>query len=113
MAGTYDIEAEQGATFHRVMTWSIDSEPVDLTGWTARMQVRKTAKATDTFLSLNNGALGGITLDAVGGVTIRVEAEVLSTVPAGSWVYDLELDSGSEVTRLLGGAFEVSAEVTR
>ena len=113
MAGTYDIEAEQGATFQRVMTWSIDSEPVDLTGWTARMQVRKTAKAADPYLSLTSGLTGGLTLAADGSIGIRIEAAAMSAVPAGAWVYDLELDSGSEVTRLLEGAFEVSAEVTR
>jgi hypothetical protein len=32
---------------------------------------------------------------------------------AGFYVYDLELSSGSQVTRLLQGGFTIQAEVTR
>jgi hypothetical protein len=32
---------------------------------------------------------------------------------AGNYVYDLELDSGAEVTRLIQGGFQIQPEVTR
>ena len=42
-AAQYDILIEQGATFSRTFVWKDSSEvAVDLTGYTARMQIRKT-----------------------------------------------------------------------
>jgi hypothetical protein len=38
----------------------------------------------------------------------------MSAIPAGRWVYDIELTSvGGEVTRILEGRFIVTAEVTQ
>jgi hypothetical protein len=37
----------------------------------------------------------------------------MGSVTAGQYVYDLELNSGSQVTRLVQGIFTVEAEVTR
>jgi hypothetical protein len=38
----------------------------------------------------------------------------MSGVPAGRWVYDIELKSaGNEVTRILEGRFIVTPEVTQ
>jgi hypothetical protein len=47
-------------------------------------------------------------------VTITISAAALSAVPAGQYIYDLEvvLASGSSV-KLIGGTFTVAAEVTR
>jgi hypothetical protein len=38
----------------------------------------------------------------------------MSDVPAGRWVYDIELtSSGGQVTRILEGRFIVTAQVTQ
>ena len=42
MAAVYDITIEQGATFRLSLVWKDSSNvPVNLTGYTARMQVRR------------------------------------------------------------------------
>ena len=110
--GTYKSTAYQGATFDQQLIWKIDDTPVDLTTYTARMQVRRDYSATDTIVDIADG--DGITLGEDGEIDIYIDADDTSDLPRGSFVYDLELESDSgEVTRLLQGAFIVSPEVTR
>ena len=108
----YDMTAYQGATFDSVLTWSIDGDPVDLTGYTAAMQVRETPSSPRIVLSLASGS--GITLGgAAGTITLNISAATMETRAAGNYFYDLELTSGASVTRLIQGIFTISAEVTR
>lgn len=113
-AGRYTVQAEQGATLALSLTWKDpDGNPIDLLGYTARLQVRRSATASgDPLLEATDG--NGITLGGEDGViAIEIPAETMADVPAGDLRYDLELDSGSQVTRLLEGVFKVSPEVTR
>ena len=114
MAATYRWTADQGATWNTVFTYAIDGTPVDITGYTARMQVRSTVDATSTIASFTTTGgtivLGG----SAGTITMNVTATATAAIAAGSYVYDLEIVSGAGVvTRLLQGPFVVSAEVTR
>jgi hypothetical protein len=113
MAGEYNFTIEQGATFNLLMTWRIDNVPVNLTGYTARLQARIDVDETDTILSLTTGA--GITLGgAAGTISLDQTATQTAVLPKGEYVYDLELQSsGGIVTRLLQGELNISAEVTR
>jgi hypothetical protein len=110
--GTYRITLYQGATFDQQFIWKIDNTPVDLSTYTARMQVRRNFDAPDTIVDLTEG--DGIELGASGQIDIYIDANETTGLPRGSFVYDLELESNSgEVTRLLQGGFVVSPEVTR
>ena len=111
--GKYNIVCPQGSTFNQQLTWNIDNAPVDLTGYTARMQVRE--KHISNVYNLNlTTENGGITLgDEEGTISITVSAADTSEIIAKEYVYDLELDSGGEVTRLIEGKFIVTPEVTR
>jgi hypothetical protein len=114
MAGTHNFLCEQGATFTREITW-LDSEgvPVNLTNYTARMQVRATASAASTLISLTSSG-GDITLGGTAGtINITISATATAGVAAGCYVYDLELVDGTTVYRILQGDFTVDAEVTR
>lgn len=114
-AGALDITIEQGATWNLLMTWKIGGTAVNLTGYTARMQVRVDVEDSETILSLTTDAGGGIVLgDVLGTITLSRSATQTAALAAGEYVYDLELIStGGQVTRLLQGQFSVSAEVTR
>ena len=115
-AAKRNIKIEKGATFQMNLTWK-DGEgvPVNLTGYTARMQVRKNVNATDTLLNMTteNGsiALGG----ALGTISITGSATNTSAIPdtIKTGVYDLELVNGSVVKRLIEGNVEISPEVTK
>jgi|LauGreDrversion4_2_1035121.scaffolds.fasta_scaffold00642_3 hypothetical protein len=115
MAAKYDIVCDQGATFSRIFTWQDDAaNPVNLTGYTARMQVRDEADSSTAALSLTTEnsriTLGG----TAGTITLLVSATDTAAVVAGEYVYDLEIVSGAgTVTRLIQGCFTVDAEVTR
>jgi hypothetical protein len=113
-AGNYDITCDQGATFSRVITWrNSNNTPIDLTNYTARMQVRANYPSTTVVLSLtteNAGiALGG----ALGTITLAATATATAAITADQYVYDLEMITGSQVTRLIEGTFTVTPEVTR
>jgi hypothetical protein len=115
-ATTYDILIEQGATFEFELVWKDgDGDEVNLTGYTARMQVRPTVESSVVLLSLTSAAGGGITLGgATGAVTIRASATQTASIGARAAVYDLELQAADgTVTRLLQGVATISAEVTR
>ena len=110
----YNIEARQGDTWTRVFTWSVDGSPVDLTGRTARMEVRTKPSATTATLN----ATPYITLGGnAGTVTVSIPASVLAAIEprTGSkfYVYDLEIVTGQQVTTLLAGRFTVAPEVTK
>jgi tRNA threonylcarbamoyladenosine modification (KEOPS) complex Pcc1 subunit len=113
-ATTYDILIEQGATFSQLVTYKESGVAVNLTGYTARMQVRSTLESASTVVELTtaNGriALGG----AAGTITLTISATDTAALTAGRGVYDLELVSGSGiVTRLLQGVATISRNVTR
>jgi Ethanolamine utilization protein EutJ (predicted chaperonin) len=109
---TYNIKAYQGATYDLNLTWAIGGTAVNLTSYTAAMQVRENPNATATVLSLTNGS--GITLGGTAGtIAVNVPANTMGSATAGNYVYDLELNSGGQVTRLIQGAFAISAEVTK
>ncbi len=108
---TYNIEAYQGATYTLNMTYKIDDIVVDLTGYTAAMQVKPSASSLTTILSLESGV--GITLGgAAGTIAVEVDAVTMGAVAAGNYQYDFDLDSGGQVTRLIRGKFTITAEIT-
>ena len=113
-AGTLDFTIEQGATFNLLLTWKIDDVPVNITNWTARLQARVDVEDTEVILSLTTSN-GGITLGgAAGTISLDQTATQTALLPAGTFVYDLELISGvGVVTRLVQGELNISPEVTR
>jgi hypothetical protein len=109
MSGKYNIVAEQGATFNLNFRVETDGTPWNLTGYTFAMQVRRSTSATTTLLNLTTA-----TMTSVGNVSATVSAATMTDVPAGRWVYDIELtSSGGQVTRILEGRFIVTPQVTQ
>jgi len=110
--GIYNIKAYQGATYDLNLTWAIGGTAVNLTGYTAAMQVRDNPSATATVLSMTSGS--GITLGGTAGtIAVAVSASTMGSATPGNYVYDLELNSGGQVTRLIQGSFAIEAEVTK
>jgi len=116
-AGIHNFTCEQGATFRRVVTWSDeDGTAINLSGCTARMQVRNTHETTSPVLSLlSTGNNPAITIvPNTGTITVVIPATTTSTLTEGPKVYDIEVVmTNQDVVRLLQGQFIVSPEVTR
>ena len=76
-AGLYDITIEQGADWRLVLTWKdAAGDPMQLNGYTGRMQVRETWNSKTKIFELTTGN-GGIVLDAAnGGITLHLPAAV-------------------------------------
>jgi hypothetical protein len=113
-ASTYHITAEQGTDYTATLTYANSSgTPINITGYSARMQVRRSTGSPDAILTLTNAS--GITLGgAAGTVAIAISSAALAVVAAGNYQYDLELVSGAGiVTKLISGDFTVTGEVTR
>lgn len=110
--GYLNLVCYQGATFDYLLTWKTSGTAVDLTGYTARMQVREEYTSSTAVLSLTSGS--GITLGGTAGtIVIAASAATTGALEAGDYVYDLELVNSDLVTRLVQGKFTVDPEVTR
>jgi hypothetical protein len=114
LAGVYKIICDQGATFQRVLTITdANDDPMNLTGYTARMQVRPEIESSDLLVELTtqNGriTLGG----AAGTIALNLTPQITATIDRDGF-YDLEIiSSGGAVHRVVRGRFVVNLEVTR
>jgi hypothetical protein len=110
----HDIVIDQGSTFELALQWLDENEtPIDLTGYTGRMQVRETHESADVLLDI---PIGQVTLDASGNITITAPASDTAAVPEGRHVYDFEIyPAGDEdqAIRMIHGDAVVTPEVTR
>ena len=111
--GTYNMTCYQGSTFDKTFTATNDSTPINWTGYTAKLQVRQYVNTSDTaVLTLTTGS--GITAGANDGkIIISATATQTGAIPQGNYVYDLELTSGSNISRLIQGQLTVAEQVTR
>lgn len=115
-AGAYNIFIEAGTRFERILTWKVDAvgAPIDLTGWTARMQVRSRTDDSLLLPEFNTNLGGGITLGGIAGTITLVILSVVTTLNANIFgVYHLEIVApDGEPIRLLAGSFQIDKEVT-
>lgn len=120
-AGVYDLCINQGATFTRIFTWfagtccgqfvaGSEPAPVDITGYTAAMQIRAFPGASIVLYDATADlVLGGV----AGTITLTISATDTEGFTWWNGVYDLLLTSPTGfVTRLLMGSVTVSPGVT-
>ena len=111
--GRYNMKVYQGSTFSLAPQWKIDGTYVNVTGYTAAMDVKNSASSATNIVELSS-ANGRITVGTTDGkFTLNLSAATTTSLPAGQYVYDLEVTSpGGVVTRLLEGGFIVYEGVT-
>tara|TARA_R100000657_G_C4680756_1_gene129174 strand:- start:2574 stop:2996 length:423 start_codon:yes stop_codon:yes gene_type:complete len=140
MAADYTITHDKGTTFKfHALYKSATGGAINLAGQSARMQVRRSPDDTQLALFITGsgvtgggstgefavgsgiGGTGGITLNGsnsgaagtTGGIYVEFDAVSSSNLPTGRMFYDFELVNGEEITRLLQGRFEATANITR
>lgn len=119
LASKYNITVEAGATYRKTVTWKNSNRtPVNLTGSTARMQIRKNINDSVVMLALTSDN-GGIVISGNTG-TIQIIILDNQTDVLSNGVYDLEIvhplgagQTRNDVTRLLYGSIMVLPGVTR
>jgi hypothetical protein len=110
-AGPVEFTVTRGDSFHRQITWSDDNGPVNLTGYTARMQIRASYTSATALISLTQAS--GLTLGgAAGTIDINITSNQTTALAAGTYVYDLEMTYGATVKTILKGTFVVTPQVT-
>lgn len=126
-AGKYSFAIEQGTTLQfEIQYKDSNNRPIDLSGHTARMQIKPdyadntvttyasltTTRAADGT-GLNMSGSNGTTPVQSGSIGIYISAASSSVFTFDEARYDLEIVSGSVVTRVLEGCVKLRKEVTR
>ena len=132
-AGKYSFTIEQGATLDfEIQYKDSNSSPVDLSGYTGKMQIRSTYSGSGTTYLTFTSSLGDTYSKTSSSVFLSFSGSNL-TIPTTSgsigiyagWAatdsltftdtayYDLEITSGSIRTRLLEGQVKLDRQVTQ
>ena len=111
--GRYNITVYKGTTFQLSPVWKVDNLPVNLTGYTAIMQVRQfTDSAVLVELSTTNGRI--VITPALGQVALTLTAAQTAALASGNYQYDLNLTSPAGIVyKILQGAFVILDSVTQ
>lgn len=114
-AAEYNLPTiEQGADWAFSGTVKIDNVARDLSGFTARMQLRRSndysvvgadLTTANSRIALNANATTGLFI-------LTLDAATTATITPGKYDYDLELVAGSSVEKLMRGCVLVRKEVT-
>ena len=115
-AGKYNIEIEQGADWTlRVVLYGATGSLRDLTGCTARMQIREVYEDKKVHLDLKSITSGGIVIEPlIGRIELSATAAQTAKLSITRCVYDLELvNPNGTVERVIMGKVTISREVTR
>lgn len=111
----YDFYIEQGTTWTRQLVCKDGAdEVVDLSNYTARMQIRASTKSTAVLISLTTEN-GRITIDGPNGsITLLVIPTDTTPLEVTRGVYDIEIiDPTGNVWRIMQGTVYFDPEVTR
>lgn len=126
-AGKYNFTIEQGTTLDFEIAYTdSNSNKIDLTGYTGRMQLKDKIGGSTTYITLssslnadgtglNFSGSNGLNPPTSGTIGIFISANSSSALDFNKAVYDLEIISGSTypiVTRLLQGTVTLDKEVT-
>ena len=113
-AGLYSFKLEQGATFYRKLKWTdAAGNPKDLTGFTAKMQIRTIVTSPIVLVELSTSN-GRITITPeTGTIELYMDDATTQALSFDTAVYSLELTSPANfVTRLIEGYITFSLAVT-
>ena len=130
-AGKYSFTIEQGTTtIFEIQYQDQSGTPINLSGHNARMQI-KTGFGGDTILSMSSSlaaseiyvkgsdkaflSMSGSNFSTAtdqGKIGIYIGHQITDDFTFGEAVYDLEIDDGTDKTRILQGDVRLSREVT-
>ena len=116
MSDTLDLNITRGDSFIQSLLWQTSGgDPVDITGFTARMQIRDSSDCGAVRISLTE--TDGLTLGGTAGtIEIYISPERTATLSQnGVWDIELTNPSANPVTvlTLVGGATVITLDVTR
>jgi hypothetical protein len=114
MAGQKNFEVDQNTTFRFIIEYKdTNGDPIDLSGASAKMQVRDTKGGSKLAFSLTSPT-GGIVIDSLNGkLTITMTPTQTNKLFYPKSSYDVMLVDGNGVkTKLVEGFLTLSRSVT-
>jgi hypothetical protein len=116
MAASLDLpDIDKGATYRHTLFWKDKLKvAINLTGVTARMQIRDDVDSALVRLELTTSNAGLVITPLLGRIDIYISNAVTSALPGYGGVYDMEFVFPSgDITRLVEGSINFIPEVTR
>ena len=113
-SANYSTTIDQGADWYINFIYQDSTgTAINLTGYTAALQIRSLPSDPTSFLSLTSSS-GIVITPATGKLAVHATAAQTGAIDAGRYYYDLEITSPTAmITRLVQGQVQVSAQVTR
>ena len=110
-AATYDLVIDQGSDFSIDLTVTEDGSAKNLSGYSARAQMRSTKTASSVAGSFTCSIVNA----SAGTLKMELSNSTSSGMTAGRYFYDLEVfTSGNAIVkRLIEGTVTLNQEVTR
>jgi hypothetical protein len=110
MATVSNLFVDAGADYSTIITVAAtNGQPLNLTGYSVASQMRKSYSSSTVYnftTSLYDAAQGKVRL--------QLNNTQSSAIPAGRWLYDVEITSPSGTkTRVIEGIVTVTPEITR
>jgi len=108
------LAIEQGADWKQTITWDIDGTPIDITGYSAQMDIVAGFDDITPQISLSTGNGRIVLADPTNGILdLSIAGADTALLTPGSYYYDLLMTSASsEKTSLLNGKIQILPRVT-
>jgi hypothetical protein len=110
MAKIQNLVIDQGTTFLEYITYVDNSKlPIDITGYLARGQMRKSHQSANSYTFLAN-----VVSAATGNISLEMTSDYTTNIKYGRYVYDVEIYSNANIVhRVVEGIVTVNPEVTK
>lgn len=110
MATISNLYVDAGATYSNIITVTASNgQALDLSGYTVASQMRKSFQSSTAYAftaSVFNAATGKIRL--------QLTPTQSEAIPAGRWLYDVEITSASGTkTRVVEGIVTINPQITQ
>jgi hypothetical protein len=106
MATKANLVIESGATFETTLTLTdVYGDPLELAGFTATSKMKKAYTS-------NNSISFDVSVNAeIGTITLDMNAVTTAALSPGRYVYDIKIDNGTTISRVVEGAVIVTPGV--
>ena len=110
MATVSNLFVDAGANYSNIITVAASNgQPLDLTGYTVASQMRKSYQSSTAY-----NFTASVYNAATGKVRLQLTDTQSAAIPAGRWLYDVEITSPSGTkTRVVEGIVTVSPQITQ
>jgi hypothetical protein len=110
MATISNLYVDAGSTYSNIITVTASNgQALNLTGFTVASQMRKSFQSSIAY------AFTASVFDATTGkIRLQLTDEQSEAIPAGRWLYDVEIESPSgSKTRVVEGIVTVNPQITK